>query len=173
MSPTSPSRPERRFGPAPMALLVAAVAALLLTIAGCSGDDDSAPTTTSDTSGGSSPDGAGSTGDPSPEFAEYCAAAVALSDSGPDLTEDPDEVLASLRELSQLAPGDLSADYERFVASIEKITAVQEGDPAAFSTILQILLDPQVQASLASIDETTQDECGVKIGGTDSFGAGD
>ncbi len=155
-----------------LAVVLVAVTALLLAVAGCSGgDDDPAPPTTSDSSGGATTEGSGSTKEPSAEFAEYCTAAVALSDSSPDLTEDPDEVLAALRELGQLAPGGLSGDYEQFVASIEKITAVQEGDPAAFSTILRVLLDPEVQASLASIDETTLEQCGVKIGGTDSFGA--
>lgn len=143
--------------------------AVVLVPAACSDSGSNVTASAESAERGSSEDAGGGagTGDE-----DYCAALERLASDGTDvdLTEDPDAALAEVRSLADTAPPELEADFEVFVATIERLASIPADDSGeALGELFEVMLDPEFMAAQERIDDYSGDECGIDF---DDLGTG-
>lgn len=105
--------------------------------------------------------------EPSPDASrDYCRRMEEFASGADGSSEDPEEVLRSLRELREVAPEDLVDDFDRVIETLEVLTSFDQDDPRSFGDLLDTLLDPGMADALGAIAERTLEECGIDIEGS-------
>lgn len=139
--------PMLRSLSAALAMLVATV----VLVAGCSnGGDQASPTT-----GAPSGDG---------DERSFCASARSMSGAGGiDLAEGADESVEAVRTMSEQAPPELAGDFEVFLAGLERVSQLEEDDPAALQAIVELVGDGKFASAVDRIRDAVQEDCGVDI----------
>jgi hypothetical protein len=148
----------------------AAALAVVVLPAACSGSGSNVTASAESADRGSSEDSGGGSGAGGDE--DYCAALERLAADGTDvdLTEDPEAALAEVRSLAESAPPELEADFDVFVATIERLASIPADDSGeALGELFEVMLDPEFMEAQERIDEYSSDECGVDL---DDLGTG-
>ena len=130
--------------------VVAMVVATVVLVAGCSSGDQASPTTTA-------PPGDG-------DLQAFCAGARSLSEAGGiDLSAGADDPVEVVRTMSEHAPPELAADLDTFLAGLERAAQLEQDDPAALQTIVELLGDADFASAANRIRDVAQEGCGVDI----------
>jgi hypothetical protein len=104
--------------------------------------------------GGSSDEGSSAGG----STEQFCAVLRAA-----DLADDAAEpTVAELRALAEQAPDSLRDDVDTLVDAIEKLSAVDENDSAAFEQAFAIILSPEFAEAGERLEAFGVDECGLE-----------
>jgi len=140
----------------PVVTMLCAVAVL----AGCSGDDGTVAVGEGDDRNGSA--------DANADAVAYCDTAEQVVARGGelDLRTGGPETLAEVERLAGDAPAELADDYDTFVTGIRGVAQLDPDDPAALSSILDLMLDPDVAAATSAIEQYTASQCGVTLWAT-------
>ena len=146
-----------RFSGRPWLFPVIAVWCAAALLIGCSGDDG-----TVSVGDGDDPSGA------SAAEVAYCdTAEQVIADGGElDLRTGGPETLASIELLAGEAPAELAEDYDTFVTGIRGVAQLDPDDPAALSSILDLMLDPDIASAAGAIEQYTTSTCGVTLWAT-------
>lgn len=139
--------------------LLAVVLAAALWASGCGGSET---TTVSEQSDDRPTTSASDGGDAS----EYCAAVEQLevADGGLDLSQDADGALAGIEQMAELAPPELTEQFDTFLDGVRSLAQLDEDDPSALTAILELMTDPEFEAAADAIEEYTGEECGIDLG---------
>lgn len=163
MTSAAPRTPRRHVR---LAHLVATIAAVGLLAGACSSDGDTTDTSESGereltTETSQQPSG------PAADT-EFCTRVAALDDGEADLDleEDPQQALSAIESIAEVAPEELSADFEVFVGTLAEFPSdLPEDDPNALASLLELFMDPDFLEAQSRIGDYVQEECGLDIDG--------
>lgn len=148
------------------AVFVATIAALGMLAGACSSDGDTTDTSESGereltTETSQQPSG------PAADT-EFCTRVAALDDGEADLDleEDPQQALSAIESIAEVAPEELSGDFEVFVGTLAQFPSdLPEDDPNALASLLELFMDPDFLEAQSRIGDYVQEECGLDIDG--------
>jgi hypothetical protein len=143
----------------PQLSILAVAVASALWVSGCGGGETTTVSEQSDDRPTTSASGGG-------DASEYCAAVEQLevADGGLDLSEDADGALAGIEQMAELAPPELTEQFETFLDGVRSLAQLDEDDPSALTAILELMTDPEFEAAADAIEQYTGEECGIDLG---------
>ena len=104
--------------------------------------------------------------------AEFCAMLQAIESDQvfENAMEDPEasaEATKLLTDLAEAAPtAELKEAIETLIPVMEKMTTIDENDPEALASLMELMSDPKLESAGETVDAFTEDVC--KIPNSDS-----